>query len=105
MEETYLAWAMMSIGVAAVASGVVGFTLPEGQRLSVALALLLGAGVGLTILFAQGLVLGFEQQTGARSFLIASLSGFFTVAAALGVLVSRARRDATSPAVPAPPKP
>lgn len=95
VEETYLAWSMMLIGIAAVASGIVGYVLPDGQRLTVALALLVGAGAGMTVLFAQGLVLGFEQQTGARSFLVASVVGFLTVIVGLAVLVRRARTRRT----------
>ncbi len=92
MEETYTSWAMVLIGTAAVAAGIVGYVLPDGHRLSVALALLIGAGVGVTTLFLQALAGAFDDpERAARAFLIASALGFVTVTAGLVVLFRRDR--------------
>lgn len=92
MEQTYLSWAMVLIGSGAVVAGVTGFLLPERQRLSVALPLLIGAGVGVTAMFLQALVGGFDDpEISARTFLLSSVSGFVAVLAGLGVLFARAR--------------
>ena len=52
-EQTSMSWAMVLIGSAAVVSGIVGYLLPRSERLSVALPLLIGAGVGVVALFLQ----------------------------------------------------
>ena len=65
--------------------------LPDGHRLSVALALLVGAGVGVTILFLQALGGAFDDpESAARAFLIASALGSCRTAG-LVVLFRRGR--------------
>jgi len=92
VEQTYMSWAMVLIGSAAVASGVVGYVLPRGERLSVALPLLIGAGIGVATMFLQALAGGLDEpERAAGTFLISSVSGFIAVAAGLTVLVRRAR--------------
>lgn len=92
MEQTFVSWAMVLIGSAAVIAGVAGYVLPEGQRLSVALPLLIGAGVGVTAMFVQALVGGFDApEMAARTFLVSSALGFLAVLAGLGVLFARTR--------------
>jgi hypothetical protein len=92
MQETLGPWAMMLIGCAAVLSGIVGYLLPDGERLSVVLALLIGAGVGVVAIFAQALLGGLDDpDTGARTFFVSSLLGFVSVLTGLGVLLARAR--------------
>jgi hypothetical protein len=92
MEQTYTSWAMVLIGTAATVAGIVGYVLPEGRRLSVALALLVGAGVGVTTLFLQALGGAFDDpENAARAFLIASVLGFVCVTAGLVVLYRRGR--------------
>jgi len=55
---------------------VAGYVLPEGQRLAVALPLLIGAGVGVTAMFVQALVGGFDDpEMAARTFLGRRCSG------------------------------
>jgi hypothetical protein len=92
VEQTYMSWAMVLIGSAAVGSGVVGYALPRGERLSVALPLLIGAGIGVVALFVQALAGGLDEpERASRSFLISSALGFIAVSAGLAVLVRRAR--------------
>jgi hypothetical protein len=91
VEETSVSWAMVLIGSAAIASGVVGLVLPRGERLSVALPLLIGAGVGVSALFLQELAGGFDDpEAAATTFLIASVLGLVAVVTGLVVLVRRA---------------
>jgi hypothetical protein len=91
VEETSVSWAMVLIGSAAIASGVVGLVLPRGERLSVALPLLIGAGVGVSALFLQELAGGFDDpERAATTFLLASVLGLVAVVAGLVVLVRRA---------------
>ena len=56
MEQTYVSWAMVLIGLGAASAGVLAFL---GQRLAVALSLVLGAGVGVTSLFLLQIAGGF----------------------------------------------
>ncbi|MGZ8629875.1 MAG: hypothetical protein ACXWZF_02775 [Actinomycetota bacterium] len=92
MEQTYMSWAMVLIGLGAVAAGTVGLFLPQGHRLTVLLTLVIGAGVGVAALFLQVLGGGFDEpERAASSFLIASLLGLVAVVAGLGVLLRRAR--------------
>jgi len=91
-EQTAMSWAMVLIGSAAVVSGVVGYLLPRGERLSVALPLLIGAGIGVVALFLQAVGGGLDEpERASRTFLISSALGFITVMAGLAVLVRRAR--------------
>jgi hypothetical protein len=91
MEHTYATWAMILMGLGAVAAGVVGIVLPAGQRLSVLLALVIGAGVGVAALFLQLLPAEPDVDDGARAFLIASALGLAAVLAASAVLLRRSR--------------
>lgn len=92
MEQTYVMWAMVLIGSGAASAGTAGLFLPVGQRLSVALALVLGAGVGVASLFLLMLAGGTEDpEAGAQAFLIASAVGLAAVITGLAVLFRRAR--------------
>lgn len=92
MEQTLMSWAMVLIGSAAVVAGIVGYLLPRGERLSVVLPLLIGAGVGVVAVFLLALLGGLDEpERAARSFLTASVMGFAAVMAGLAVLVRRAR--------------
>lgn len=91
-DESYLAWAMISIGVGIASAGGVGLLLPPGHRFAVALALVLGAGVGVAALFAFMLGGGFDGPEQATwSFLIASALGLVAVLGGLATLVRRSR--------------
>jgi len=92
MEQTFISWAMVLIGLGAASAGGVGLFLPVGQRLAVALTLVLGAGVGIASLFGLQLVGRFgDPESVALSFLIASGVGLAAVLSGLAVLVRRAR--------------
>jgi 4-hydroxybenzoate polyprenyltransferase len=92
-EQTSMAWAMVLIGSAAVVSGIVGYRMPRGERSSVALPLLIGAGVGIVALFLQALGGAFDEpERASNTFLISSILGFIAVMAGLAVLV-RGTRD------------
>lgn len=91
MEGTYVAWAMMLIGLAAATAGGVGLFLPQGHRMTALLPLVIGAGIGLAALFAQIVDVGSRPEDPARAFLIASALGFLTVVTALVVLIRRVR--------------
>ncbi len=94
MEETYLSWAMVLVGLGAASAGGVGLVLPVGHRLAVALPLVLGAGVGVASMFLLMLAGGFDDpQAGAQAFLIASAAGLTAVIVGLTVLFRRARRS------------
>lgn len=92
MEQTYMMWAMVLIGSGLASAGAAGLFLPVGQRLSVALALVLGAGVGVASLFLLLLAGGADDpDSGAQAFLIASVVGLATLITGLAVLFRRAR--------------
>lgn len=87
-----MSWAMVLIGSASVVSGIVGYLLPRGERLSVALPLLIGAGVGVVALFLRALGGGLDEPERASStFLFSSALGFIAVISGLAVLVRRTR--------------
>lgn len=90
MEQTYISWAMVLIGLGIASAGGVGLFLPPGQRLAVALALVLGAGLGIASLFLLQLGGRFDDPGSvALSFLIASGVGFAAVVGGLAVLIGR----------------
>ena len=92
MEQTYMMWAMVLIGAGLASAGAAGLFLPVGQRLSVVLALVLGAGVGVASVFLLMLAGGTDDpEAGAQAFLIASVVGLAAVVAGLAVLFRRAR--------------
>lgn len=92
MEQTYMMWAMVLIGSGLASAGAAGLFLPVGQRLSVALALVLGAGVGLASMFLLMLAGGADApESGTLAFFIASAVGLASVLAGLAVLFRRAR--------------
>lgn len=92
MAETHMMWAMVVIGTGVASAGGAGLFLPAGQRLSIALTLVLGAGMGVASLFLQMLSGGInEPDASAQAFLIASAVGLAAVVAGLAVLFRRAR--------------
>jgi hypothetical protein len=92
MEETNMMWAMVLIGTGIASAGGAGLFLPAGQRLSVALALTLGAGIGVASLFVLMLAAGTDDPRSVSSaFLIASAVGLTSVLAGLAVLFRRAQ--------------
>ena len=67
-----------------------GWLLPLGHRLAVALALVLGAGVGSHRVRLM-LMASFDDPEQQRAFLIASALGLVAVVGGLVVLVRRSR--------------
>ena len=91
-----MSWAMVMIGAGAASAGASGIFLPVGQRLSVVLALVLGAGVGVMSLFLLMLGGAFDDpERSAQAFLVASILGLVSVIGGLGLLFRRARRAVT----------
>ena len=72
------------VGAGAVAAAAVGLLLPEGERLSAVLPLVLGAGIGVAALAVGVFVKG---TGGAGVVLVASVAGFLGVIAGLIVAV------------------
>jgi hypothetical protein len=92
MEETHMMWAMVMIGTGIASAGGAGLFLPVGQRLSIALTLVLGAGTGVASLFLLMLARGIDHpRAPAQAFLIASAVGLASLLAGLAVLFRRAR--------------
>ena len=91
MDQTYVSWAMVLIGLGGAAAGGVGLFLPAGHRLTALLPLVIGAGVGLASLFAQLIDAGTQPADPTRAFLFASALGFVAVIVGLGVLILRVR--------------
>ncbi|HYJ61055.1 MAG TPA: hypothetical protein VE032_06270 [Actinomycetota bacterium] len=97
----YAEASMLLMGVAAMCTGAVALLLPRGRRLEALIALVVGAGTGIAVLGAAGLLdLGGEDLEEPRLFFIATIFGFAAVAISLGVLWRRrAARDAPSDTV------
>jgi hypothetical protein len=84
-----LTLAIILIGAAAISTGFVGVLLPSGERLAAALALVVGAGVGVVAL-AIGDHLVTDTPAGYESlFLTSAALGFAASAMSLGVLWRR----------------
>ena len=86
-------FSIVLIGGGAAAAGIVGLLSPKGQRIDAALALVVGAGVGVAGLaigtWAQGSGSSTEDQQNVLLF--ASLAGFVAVIGGLLILRRRAR--------------
>lgn len=87
---------LVLVGAAASAAAIVGLFLPEGERLTAALPLVLGAGVGVAVL-AVGVFAAGPKATAV--VLVASAAGFLATTAGLAALWSRARGTAQGPSV------
>jgi hypothetical protein len=91
--ETELYVSLMLIGIGAATAGAVGIALPAGERLTAALALVIGAGVGVAALAVGYLIAGAHVDDGITQFLISSIIGLAAVLGSLAVLWRRSRRD------------
>jgi hypothetical protein len=92
MEETWVTLGVMCMGLGGVVAGLVGVALPEGRRLGALFALIVGAGVGLTVLGVSAL-LDERKEPSELGFFLASLLGFLAVSAASWTIWTRARRS------------
>lgn len=84
--------ALVLIGAAAVAAGLVGMRLPAGDRISAGLALVVGAGVGLVALAIGAQDLEPPTEEADTVFLVASALGFVATLASLALLWRWAHR-------------
>lgn len=88
--DLVLTSALLLIGAGAIVAGAVGIALPSGERFAAALALVIGAGVGVATL-AVGSLHASSVSDQERAFLIASAIGFLAVLASSTVLWRRSR--------------
>jgi len=94
MDATVM-WGFILIGAGALVAGIVGITLPPGERLGAFLTLVVGAGVGVAAL-AVGTRNMSSQSAGETAFLVASALGFVAVVVSAGILWMRASRSTLS---------
>jgi hypothetical protein len=88
-----LAVSMLLIGLAVVATAVVGLLLPPGHRLEALLALVAGAGAGIAVLAVEvATEFGFTVNGPTTAFLFATIGGAATVGACLAVILRRRNR-------------
>jgi hypothetical protein len=85
-----------------VAAGIAGIGLPPGERLSAALPLVVGAGVGTTALAIGAQVVDADPERAETVFLVASALGFGATVASLAWLWRRVARARGAPAPPSP---
>jgi hypothetical protein len=78
--------AISLIGLGAVAVGAVGLRLPSGDRLAAALALLVGAGVGVIATAVGSQLVGETPEGYEAAFLVASALGFVATLGSLALL-------------------
>jgi hypothetical protein len=86
-----LTFSFILIGAAAVTTGFVGMLLPSGDRLAAALALLVGAGVGVVALAAGSQIVADTQSAYETLFLVSSSLGFAASNFSLTLLWRRTR--------------
>ena len=72
--------ALSLVGIGAVATGVLGIVLPAGERIAAGLALVVGAGIGVTVLAIGTQIVGDTPDDSPEGY-----AGVFLVAAALGL--------------------
>jgi hypothetical protein len=72
--------ALSLVGIGAVATGVLGIVLPAGERIAAGLALVVGAGIGVTVL-----AIGTQIVGDAPDDIPEGYAGVFLLAAALGL--------------------
>jgi hypothetical protein len=94
MDATVM-WGFILIGAGALVAGIVGITLPPGERVGAFLTLVIGAGVGVAAL-AVGTRNVSSQSDGENAFLVASALGFAAVVVSAAILWMRASRSTLS---------
>jgi hypothetical protein len=72
--------ALSLVGIGAVATGVLGIVLPAGERIAAGLALVVGAGIGVTVLAIGTQIVGDAPDDSPEGY-----ASVFLVAAALGL--------------------
>jgi hypothetical protein len=86
-----LMFSFILIGAAAATTGFVGVLLPSGERIAAALALIVGAGIGVVALAAGSQIVADTQNAYENLFLVASAIGFAATTISLAVLWRRTR--------------
>ena len=72
--------ALSLVGIGAVATGVLGIVLPAGERIAAGLALVVGAGIGVTVLAIGTQIVRDSPDDSPEGY-----ASVFLVAAALGL--------------------
>jgi hypothetical protein len=72
--------ALSLVGIGAVATGVLGIVLPAGERIAAGLALVVGAGIGVTVLAIGTQIVSDTPDDSPEGY-----ASVFLVAAALGL--------------------
>jgi len=72
--------ALSLVGIGAVATGVLGIVLPAGERIAAGLALVVGAGIGVTVLAIGTQIVSDTPDDRPEGY-----ASVFLVAAALGL--------------------
>lgn len=88
MPETWVTLGVILMGLGVLVSGLLGISLPEGQRLGALFALVAGGGVGLVVLGIGALVSTPREPT-EFTFFVGALLGFLTVCASAWVVRRR----------------
>lgn len=104
MDEVDFAEAsLLLIGLAGLATGIVGVLLPPGRRLEVVVALIAGAGAGLGTLGVIGVfdIVAGDLDAHPGVFFFATVMGFVTVMIALVLVWLRRTARITQGAAPA----
>jgi len=92
-----MAIAMLLIGLAVVATSVVGLLLPPGHRLESLLALVAGAGAGIAVLAVEvATEFRFTTNGPTAAFLFATIAGTVVVGVCLAVIVRQQGRRRVS---------
>ena len=97
--ETKMTLALALVGTGAVATGALGIVLPAGERIAAALALVVGAGIGVVAIAIGTRVANDTPDGYANVFLVAAALGLFGTLMSLALLWRRTageRADAST---------
>ena len=97
--ETKMTLALALVGIGAVATGALGIVLPAGERIAAALALVVGAGIGVVAIAIGTQVASESPDAYANVFLVAAALGLLGTLTSLGLLWRRTaaeRADAST---------
>jgi hypothetical protein len=89
MPETWATLGVIFMGLGVLATGALGISLPEGQRLGALFTLIAGGGVGLVVL-GVGALTSEQREPSELTFFVGSMLGFLTVCATAWIVRRRA---------------